>query len=705
MRAIRSPGQKAFAACLISACAGAVVAQTSEEDDLALAYGGKSAISIATGSMQSVARAPAVATVITAQDIQATGATDLDQVLESVPGLHVSVSSLGYQPIYSFRGIFTNYNPQVLMLVNGLPITNVYLGNRSLVWGGMPLENVARIEIIRGPGSALYGADAYAGVINVITKTAEDINGTEVGVRAGSFNTRDAWMQHGGKLGPLDAAFYLRVGKTDGQRGIIQRDSQSAIDQAFGTSASLAPGPVSVGRDTLDARADLAYDNWRFRAGYQEREVGVGAGLAESLDPKARVPETRLYLDLTYRNARWSPNWDVSGVVNYYDVKEKQADPAFLLFPPGAFGGAFPNGVIGNPGHSERHAHIGFSALYSGFDWHRIRFGAGFREDNLYAAPETKNYTIVTVPGVGPVFTPLGTIVDATGNPSLVYLQPHKRHLAYAFAQDEWSLAKDWTLTAGVRHDNYSDFGGTTNPRLALVWDAAYNVVLKAMHGRAFRAPSFAEQYNINNPVSIGNPNLTPETIVTNELAASWQPTPGLQTNLSLFRYRMQDVIRFMPNADPSSGSTAQNTPGQTGRGVELEASWDAHRNLRLSGNLSLQRSTDDATGQDAGLAPRRRLYLHADWRLAPMWQFGVTANHVADRKRQPGDTRAPIADYTTVDLSLRREKLAGNWEVRAMVTNLFNRDAREPSFAPGNIPFDLPLPGRAFYVQLQNRF
>jgi iron complex outermembrane receptor protein len=78
------------------------------------------------------------------------------------------------------------------MLVNGLPVTTSFAGNRGNVWGGLPIENVARIEVIRGPGSALYGADAFAGVINIITKTAADINGSQFGVRAGSFGSGDA---------------------------------------------------------------------------------------------------------------------------------------------------------------------------------------------------------------------------------------------------------------------------------------------------------------------------------------------------------------------------------------------------------------------------------------------------------------------------------------------------------------------------------
>ena len=667
-------------------------------------YGDKQSISIATGSPQKISRAPSVASVITSQDIQAMGATDLDQVLETVPGLHVSLWNAPLNPIYSFRGIHTDYNAQVLMLVNGIPITNVFIGNRGQSWGGMPLENVARVEVIRGPGSALYGADAYSGVINVITKTADDIRGMEYGARAGSFGSRDAWFQYGGKLGALDAALYLRAGHTDGYQGTMDKDFQTTLDGLFNIGKkSLAPGPLASMRDALDARIDLAHQDWRLRVAYQHRLGSIGM-LGGALDPDGRAPENRWYVDLNYQKNNWAPNWDVAGVLGHYDVKNEVGSPAYTLFPAGAFGGAYPTGVIGNPGHYERHSHGSLSALYGGFDNHRVRMGVGFRVEDLYKAKEEKNFNFVVVPNVGPALVPIGSVVDATGNPALVYMLPHKRDLAYAFIQDEWKLAQDWMLTAGVRRDRYSDFGGTTNPRLALVWDATYNLVIKAMHGQAFRAPNFTELYSINNPVTIGNSKLRPETNATSELAFVWQPTGKLQTNLTFFRYRMRDIIRFVPNANPITGSTAQNTGAQVGRGLELEATWDATRTLRLTSSLSLQRSTDQTTDKDAGLAPHKRWFGRADWQFAPLWQFGVVANQVADRKRENGDARDPVPDYTTVDLSLRHEKVAGNWEVRAMVRNLFDRNVREPTFLNSNIPSDLPLPGRGIFVQFQHK-
>jgi outer membrane receptor for ferrienterochelin and colicins len=681
------------AAALAVAWAGACAGQGDEEEDLALAYGDKSFVTIASGVRQPVARAPSVATVVTAEEIEAIGAADLDEVLETVPGLHVARSALGYNPIYTIRGINTQYNPQVLMLVNGIPITSVFTGSRPLIWGGMPVENIARIEVIRGPGSALYGADAFSGVINIITKTAADINGTELGVRAGSFRSRDAWVQHGGTWGGFDVAAYLRVGATDGQQQIIVADALS------GTPFSLAPGPVNLGRDAIDARLDLARDKWRLRAGYQQRDNGgTGAGVASALDPRGSNSGDRVSADLTWQDANFGRDLDVTAQASYFYLHERSD---LTLYPPGTnFGtGAFADGMIGNPYKWERHLRFNLSAFYTGFQRHKLRFGAGVQEDELYRTQESKNYTLAAVPG-GFVPVPLGAVVDVTD--SSPFLRPHSRTVSHAYVQDEWAFARDWYLTAGVRHDQYSDFGGTTNPRLALVWETAYNLTSKLLYGRAFRPPSFSELYNINNPVALGNPNLKPETNESVELAFAWQAASTLQANLNLFRYQMKDILRFVQN--PDNSFTAQNAGRQHGQGMEVELVWDASQSLRLSGNYAQQHSIDEATNQDAGNAPRHHVYARADWRFMPRWTLNTQVNYVADRKREPSDTRPPIADYHTVDLTLRKQKWKNDWDFAFTVRNLFNADAREPSPAPGLIPNDLPLAPREWRFELRHQ-
>ena len=673
---------------LTMAWATGAYAQQSEEEELALAYGDKSFVTIASGVRQPIARAPSVATVVTAEDIAAIGAADLDEVLETVPGLHVSRSPLGYNPIYTIRGIHTQYNPQVLMLVNGIPITGVFVGDRSFVWGGMPVDNIARIEVIRGPGSALYGADAFSGVINIITRTAADIDGAQLGLRAGSFNSRDGWVQHGGTWGAFDAAAYLRVGRTDGQRRIIAADALSPTP-----FPSLAPGPVNLGRDAIDGRIDLARDKWRLRAGYQQRSNGgTGAGVASALDPQGNNFGERISTDLTYQDANFAPDLDVTAQASYLHITE-QSD--LTLYPPGFPG--FPDGVIGNPDKWERHLRFNLAAAYTGLQSHKLRFGAGTQDDDLYRTRETKNFILVPIPG-GFFPAPLGAVVDVTE--TAPFLRPHRRRVNHVYVQDEWSFTKDWYLTAGVRHDQYSDFGGTTNPRLALVWETAYNLTSKLLYGRAFRPPSFSELYIINNPVGLGNPNLKPEEIESVELAFAWQPVSTVQTNLNLFRYRMKDILRFVQN--PDNSFTAQNAGRQNGQGMEIELVWEAGQNLRLSGNYAQQHSIDAATNQDAGNTPRHHVYARADWRFMPSWTANAQLNRIADREREPGDARPAIANYHTVDLTLCNQKQGSDWDFALTVRNLFDADAREPSPAPGLIPNDLPLDPREWRFELR---
>jgi len=684
---------------LLSLITGKVSAQNSEETDLALTYGDEETVSIATGATQPIARAPAVASVITSSQIKEMGAIDLDQALETVPGLHVAVSTRAYDPIYTIRGIYSETNPQVLLLINGIPITNVFAGDRSQVWGGMPVNDIARIEVIRGPGSAVYGADAFAGVINIITKDAEDMKGTEAGARLGSFNSKDAWILHGGKHGGVDLAFSLEYGTTDGQHQTIEADAQSGLDTLFAGApffappVSIAPGSVNLGRKYLESRFDVSWENWRFRLGYQGRhDVETGAGVAQALDPVGTNKSDRYNADISYHFTA-TQNWDTSAELSYFDTS---ALSDLTLFPLGAFAGAFPNGVIGNPYVYERHGSFNLSTFYTGWARHRVRLGTGINYSDLYKVKETKNFTIA--PGGIPV--PLGSVVDVSN--SAAFTTPHDRTDSYLFAQDEWSFANDWALTAGVRYDNYSDFGDTLNPRAALVWQTTYNLTSKLLYGRAFRAPSFAELYNINNPVSLGNPNLKPETINTLELAFDYQPTDKVRTGLNLFHYHMNDIIR--PTADPAPATTvtAQNTGSQNGYGLEWEINWSLSNTLKFYANYALQRSEDQTTHTDAGNAPHHQIDGRLNWLFQRDWSLTPQVTWIGERQRAFGDARSPLKGYTLVDVTLRRTQIMDNFEIAAAVKNIFDADAREPSLSPGLIPNDLPLAGRSFYLEVR---
>ncbi|HOY24799.1 MAG TPA: Plug domain-containing protein, partial [Cellvibrio sp.] len=130
--------------------------------NLSLAELGQVQISIATGNSTSLDKAPATASVIYASQIEAMGARNLDEILASVPGLHVSLSSLSrLDSVYSIRGVHTGFNAQVLLLLNGVPVQSTLQGGHPTMFR-LPSASIARVEVMRGPGSAVYGADAFA---------------------------------------------------------------------------------------------------------------------------------------------------------------------------------------------------------------------------------------------------------------------------------------------------------------------------------------------------------------------------------------------------------------------------------------------------------------------------------------------------------------------------------------------------------------
>lgn len=678
------------------------------EEDLLLLYEDEEMVSIATGTRKPIHLAPSVASVITAREIDAMGARTLDEVLETVPGLHVSKSTARNSSIYSIRGIHTDQNPQVLLLVNGLPFNDIITGSRPPLFR-LPVENIARIEVIRGPGSAVFGADAFAGVINVITKDGLDIDGNEFGLRGGSFDTREGWVQVGREFKGWDTAFSLEYGTTAGDRDrVIETDFQSNLDALFGTGATLAPGPLENGYELLNTSLTISNERWRvWLNSWNLDDAGVGPGAAQALDPVGRQEIDQYSLAVDYKNDDLARDWRLDSRFSYRLMDQLvtyQILPPGTVVPIGADGNlfttpgcnsptnhpvlgpvclvSFPDGVLGNPGGELTDIRFEVAGLYEGWLDHKLRLAVGVDRDEFNPV-ETKNFGPGIIDGtVSPID---GTLTDTTGTPN-IYVQDRSRTVRYLSLQDEWRLGRDWELTAGIRYDDYSDFGDTTNPRLALVWATDYNLTSKLLYGRAFRAPSLTELYFENNPITIGNPAVQPEKIDMLELVFDYRPSFDLETVSTFFAYQADDLIEFV-------NGTAQNGRNQKGHGLELEADWQASNTIQFKGNFALQYSEDADSGAVIANAPRRQLFVGANWRMAEKWWLYGQVNWVADRARASTDPRPAIDDYTTLDVFLRHQPDGRRWQLALSVKNAFDADAREPS--DGTMPNDYPLEGR----------
>lgn len=297
--------------------------------------------------------------------------------------------------------------------------------------------------------------------------------------------------------------------------------------------------------------------------------------------------------------------------------------------------------------------------------------------------------------------------MDFTDTP-YVTIPEKARENWYVFLQDAWAFAPNWELTAGIRYDKYSDFGSTTNPRLALVWQMTPDFYTKLLYGRAFRVPSFIDLYLDNTATApLGNSNLQPETIDTLELAFDYSARKHLHLALNLFVYEWREAVRYLPEPNNPEIFMTQNAGTQKGRGFEVETRWLVTKNFSLLANYSYQKAVNE-NDHDPGFAPHQTGYLRSDWLVYPKWYLNTQVNWVADRKRAFGDPRADVDDYTTVDLTLRRKNIRkGDWNFAVGVRNLFDADAREPSDGPSTegiikIPNDLPLAGRNYFLELR---
>lgn len=604
-------------------------------------------VSISTQTRQTLSKAPSVVSVITADDLRATGATNLMEMLQGVPGLYVKTNLFGAKPLLTFRGAS---GANVLLMINGAPAKDL-VWSPGVFWKGMPAEMIERIEIIRGPGSALYGSDAAAGVINVVTRTAEPIEQSEVGGRLGGFDSRSAWLQHGTRWNGFDIAMTANVAHTGGHDPFIAR--------ARGNTA----GRAEYGWDNQDLHLSIGKGGWRLLADLTRHDdVAIGLTGAAVLDPRTRANDRQASLALLYANPAFAANWGLNAELRHRDIEYDSGN---------GFWENLPGVTLNRLSVAERRTNFEASALYRGARDHALRLGGGHVWQQPYQVRQLFD-------GAPKNFAP-----------------EKVRRNAYLFVQDVWSFAPDWELTAGARYDHYSDVGGTFNPRLALVWQTSERLTTKLMYGHAFRAPSYLELYS-ETAANAPNPALKPEKSRTLEMSVSWRATKDLQLGANVYRFDRRDVIA------PAASVPYQfkNLDRYAANGIEVEAQWQATRTVRIAGNLSRQQKVDSPL-RDVAI-PLAQAYLRADWAFRPKWNWNLQIHWFDRRPLAAGDPRAELGSFALADTTLRYFH-GSEWEFAASIRNLFDQDAREYSHTA--LWHNLPLPGRSFFAEARYKF
>jgi len=629
--------------------------------------------------------------VITDRQIRQMGARNLADVLQTVPGMNYWYDWLGTHKI-TIRGVTRDQANLVLIMVNGHSLHDNYTGGAGLNFDTIQLDNVKRIEILRSPASAVYGANAL-GVINIITKEAEDVDGWELTARGGSYDTQQYNLLYGKTFNELEVAFNYNYFNTHGFNGHLDRDALSVSPSIINRKASLAPGRLKGDEEKYDVALNLKYKGFTFDGRYVDRERDQPVGVFSILNNKSTLSPKDYYLNLSYEKTLWEC-LDLFGKV-YRNHHRERGDAQY--YPPGAalltpVGPVIMReGVIGIDSFKNNRTGFEIQTTYRMGDSNTAVVGITYEEMKQYDVNWRANVLLTPLPNV---FIPLPSVRDLSDIQN--YNRSAKRNLKAFFFEDIWDITDDIRLTVGVRYDDYSDFGSEVSPRAGLVWEFKKGYDLKLLYGHAFRAPSFLEQYAI----LTGNPDLDPETFDTYEVSLGAEFTSSLRGRVTWYHTEGDDVIGAL-------FTEFVNIANVRFQGVEAEMKYDFGRGTYLTMNYHYKRSISPHTQtRPLWISPRHTGNIMANIRLSKYLNF-YTACHIEDGfRRDKGDPRDNMSGYAIINTTLIAKKFLKEYEgleLRGSIYNLFDKDYTSPTL-PG-LPDDMPRPGRHFLVEVKYKF
>jgi len=629
----------------------------------------------------SMRRAPAIATIITDDEIRNSGARDLADVLNRVPGLAVHQNWIGVKTI-EVRGINSHNTEKLLFMLNGHRLNVPFFGSAMRIFDDLPLDNIRRIEVVRGPGSALYGANAFSGVVNILTKEAIDNPGLTLTAGAGSFNTKRYNLLYGVERDLLSLSASLSYITTDGDKLGVAADRTTFLDPA----SSMAPGKTDDWKKKYDFTFNLAAGDFRFDFHHTEKKRGPYIGVTYALNDESDEYLEQTFGHLQYRKVITS-NLTMTGNA-YIDRFELMYD--WEIYPEGFGAGAFPDGVRGRPMTKNRALGTEWQLDYLWGD-HFITAGAVYEDVKQYDTRTFANFNSNTG-------APLpGGFQEVTG--TFDFNRNTDRHIWAFYLQDSWSIREDLTLTLGVRHDNYDDVGSTTNPRVGLVWGFDTNGELKLLYGSAFRAPNFEELYNDNNPAVIGNPSLQPEEVKTYEASISYRFPYNISTTVTYFRNEIEEQIVLNPVT-----TQFENLGGTDTDGMEAEIKIKLKSHYAYA-NYSYQHSVDINNGRRIPFTAMHRGNLGLNAAVTPYINFNANLGLVGERRRESGDNRNELPSYVLLDAALVASDLIKNATFKLSGHNLLDKKYQDPSAAADQLPGDYPRDERQIMVEASYYF
>jgi iron complex outermembrane receptor protein len=586
---------------------------------------------------QKIAEAPAAVSIVTSSDIKRFGYRTLADILQGIRGFYTT-----YDRNYHYLGMrgFSrpgDYNTRFLLLVDGHRINdNIY--NTAFIGTEFPIDVdlIERVEVIRGPSSSIYGTNAFMGVINVITRSANDLKGMEVSGEAARYDTYKGRLSYGGKLkNGLEVVASGSIYDSKGKSELYYKEFDSpATHNGIARNAD--------GDRYHSLFSTLMLKGLRLQGAYASREktLPTAPWEVEFNSPGTRTSDERGYLDLKYEHA-FDDRSNITTAL-FYDYYHYRG--TYML--PGA-----PN--------KDR------------------TDGRWWGGDVKFSTRMLKRHNIVA----GGEF--IDNIRQDQSNfdeqPYSLYLDDKRNSRTWAlYVQDEIKIFENLILNAGVRHDYYDTFGGTTNPRVALIYRPFEPTTIKFLYGRAFRAPSPYElYYSDGNVSSKANPDLKPETIETYELVLEQSLGKGFRMASSLFFNKIDDLISLETDAADGLDVFRNIERLETkGAELELEKRWD--NGLKGLISYTYQETENKQTDEAVTNSPRHLAKAHL---MVPLLEDKIFAGleelYVNKRKLLNGSDTGS-AFITNLTLSARN--FIKGMEVILSVYNLFGRTYEDPA-------------------------
>jgi outer membrane receptor for ferrienterochelin and colicins len=616
----------------------------------------------ASKRVQNSSDAPSSVTVITADEIQRYGYRSLADILESVRGFYVT-----YDRDYSFVGVrgfgrLGDSNNRLLVLIDGHRINdNVfgqpYLGTEFLV----DVDMIERVEIIRGPSSSLYGADAFFAVINVITRKGSQVGGGEVSFADASYATYQGRASYGANVRDVDFAVSGTFYDSEGPTLFFPEFNNPVTNNGATSGTDYENSQHIIGT--------VSYKGFTLQGLYSARDKVVPTGYFGSLfnDPRTKNVDHHQCLDLSYGHPLG--HWDLA-LRTSYDHATLRAPLAFATGIPDPATTLDTYSFLGEWWDSE----VQLSRTIA--EKHKITFGTEVIDNFKQDQRNTLDFDDSSVS------VPQSSIIWAL------------------YAQDEFSIVPKLILSAGIRYDHYSQFGGTTNPRLGLIYHVAHPTTLKLLYGTAFRAP---EPFEVTPDFGSfdNNFSLRPETIRNVEGVVEQSLGERVTLTGDVFHSWIDDLITLETN--PGDGNSVYlNSQRVDATGAEFEVNARLAGGMQGTASYSYTHAQQPSTPQTLPNSPRHLGKLNVSVPvIRQRLVASVDAQYTSSVATLAGNT---ISGFGVFNATALAHPFGKHLDLSASVYNLLDKKYFNPG-RPEDPEDAIQQDGRTFRVKLTAHF